>query len=102
MLRKIHIACANHSRHAQSHCANPSSRHSYLTRGWTVWGNPASVWRRSGSGPKVPFEGGMRGGYGAKAAGRLLFFIRMILKTARLTLRPQQQGDALALFTILS
>jgi [ribosomal protein S5]-alanine N-acetyltransferase len=43
----------------------------------------------------------MRGGYGAKAAGRLLFFIRMILKTARLTLRPQQQGDALALFTIL-
>jgi RimJ/RimL family protein N-acetyltransferase len=44
----------------------------------------------------------MRGGYGAKAAGRLLFFIRMILKTARLTLRPQQQGDALALFTILS
>ncbi len=43
----------------------------------------------------------MRGGYGAKAAGRLLFF-KMILKTARLTLRPQQQGDAEALFTILN
>jgi ribosomal-protein-alanine N-acetyltransferase len=43
----------------------------------------------------------MRGGHGAKAAGRLLFF-RMILKTPRLTLRPQQQGDAEALFAILN
>jgi RimJ/RimL family protein N-acetyltransferase len=43
----------------------------------------------------------MRGGYGAKAAGRLSFFM-MILKTARLTLRPQQQGDAPALFAILN
>jgi ribosomal-protein-alanine N-acetyltransferase len=43
----------------------------------------------------------MRGGYGAKAAGRLDFFSSMILKTARLVLRPQQQGDAPALFAIL-
>jgi len=43
----------------------------------------------------------MRGGYGAKAAGRLSFF-KMILKTTRTTLRPQQQGDAEALFTILN
>ena len=43
----------------------------------------------------------MRGGYGAKAAGRLSVFW-MILKTQRLTLRPQQQGDAPALFVILN
>lgn len=42
----------------------------------------------------------MRGGYGAKAAGRLSFF-KMILNTARLTLKPQQQSDAPALFSIL-
>ena len=42
----------------------------------------------------------MRGGYGAKAAGRLSFF-KMILKTPRLILRPQQQSDARALFAIL-
>jgi len=43
----------------------------------------------------------VRGGYGAKAAGRLSFF-QMILKTARLTLRPQAADDAFALFKILN
>ncbi len=43
----------------------------------------------------------MRGGYGANAAGRLSFF-KMILKTARLSLRPQQEGDAPGLFAILN
>jgi ribosomal-protein-alanine N-acetyltransferase len=44
----------------------------------------------------------MRGGYGARAAGRLSVFWAMILNTDRLLLRPQQLGDGPCLFAILS
>jgi [ribosomal protein S5]-alanine N-acetyltransferase len=44
----------------------------------------------------------MRGGYGARAAGRLSVFWAMILNTDRLRLRPQQLGDGPCLFAILS
>jgi ribosomal-protein-alanine N-acetyltransferase len=49
----------------------------------------------------------VRGGYGAKAAGRLSVFkmassLVPTLKTARLILRPQEAADAQALFAILS
>jgi RimJ/RimL family protein N-acetyltransferase len=54
----------------------------------------------------VLLKGAVRGGYGAKAAGRLSVFRRkaspMILKTNRLILRPQVLADAPDLFAILS
>ena len=68
----------------------------------TVWGNPASDWIqvRGNEVQQSCLKGAAGGGYGAKAAGRLLVF--MSLKTARLTLRPQLPADAAAMFAILS
>ncbi len=51
----------------------------------------------------------MRGGYGAKAAGRLSVFLALrmaaffapVLETSRLILRPQEEADSRALFAIL-
>ena len=67
-----------------------------------------SCWFQVG-GPGQPscLKGAVRGGYGAKAAGRLSVFkmassLVPILKTTRLILRPQEDADAQALFAILS
>lgn len=52
--------------------------------------------------PKVPFEGGSERRLRRKCCRPPLGFLAMILKTARLTLRPQRDDDAVPLYAILS
>jgi ribosomal-protein-alanine N-acetyltransferase len=73
--------------------------------GWTVWGNPAVF--GPGDRPEGPFEGGRSEAATARkqpAASCSFrpdpYYLKMILQTSRLILRPLQGEDAAGLFAI--